>query len=121
MSEQAIPQGEQTKSQIRGRGDIAGLSVMFPSFSAPLPGTYETYRLMRANPTLAIARAAGAAPLRVARWAVEAKSGVKDEVVSFVRNQLTALWPRLIKDVVLSIEYGWQGFELVYGVDGPPE
>ena len=75
--------GESTRPQkLMGTVGISGSLAGLPGFGRPAAGTITTYRLMRANPTIAIARMAATAPARAAKWSFEADddapSGAKD-------------------------------------------
>ena len=98
------------------RGSVAATRCALPGL-APCPApTYDTYRMMRSNPTIAIARAAMFAPVKAVEWTYEAKDGVPDERVEFIQQQFDDLKAQMVKDVLRSVEYGWQPFERVYGV-----
>jgi hypothetical protein len=107
-----------TLSVVSSIGSIArGVSAAHANVhgisSAP-SGNYQTYRSMRCNPTVAVARAAMFAPIKASAWSYEAMDGVPDERVKFVQDQMSKLRQRLLDDVLRSIEYGWQPFERVY-------
>ena len=106
--------GERTPPQ--GRGGVAGFMANLTGFSRPPGGTFDTYRKMRGNPTIALARMAATAPIRVAKWAIEAADGVAEGQVRFLRDQITPIWPMLIKDVLYALDYGFQAFEKVFEV-----
>lgn len=91
------------------QSNVAGLK-------APPPATYETYRQMRCNPTVAIARAALFAPIKAAAWSYEAADGVPDDRVKFVQGQMDGLRSQLLTDALRSLEYGWQPFERVWAI-----
>lgn len=84
--------------------------------SEPEPATYNTYRLMRCNPTIAIARAAMFAPIKASAWTFESKDGVPDDRVKFIQEQFGRLRSDILRDVLRCVEYGWQPFERVYAV-----
>lgn len=125
----SVPMGSKTKGQTTRQSGIVGMAMGWgggvigqrsnvPGFlSQPSPATYTTYRRMRCNPTIAIARAALFAPAKANAWTYEAQDGVPDERVQFVQEQFDHLKPRLIQDVLRAVEYGWQPFERVYSVD----
>lgn len=88
--------------------------------SAPRPpaGSFETYRAMRGNPTVALARIAATAPVRAAEWTLQADADAPAERVEFIRSQLQALWPMLVKDILYALDYGFQAFEKVFELQG---
>lgn len=108
--------GEATKEQT-GLGGVATLFTgAFQGFGKPPPGTYSTYRSMRANPTVALARAVAMAPVRTAMWSVEAEEGVSDDIKGFIERQTKNFWPELIRNVLFALDYGWAPFEKVWEV-----
>jgi len=103
-------------------------SVQIPSFVASfpfsgdnttldkkLPKTYQTYRTIRKDPTIAMARALSMAPVIAGEWSIEAKDFVPDEIVDFVRDSYFPI-REFFLEVAMSggIDYGWQGFEQIY-------
>jgi Protein of unknown function (DUF935). len=104
--------GEQTKIQYE-----SGVSSTAPFWSEIVhTGTFSTYRKMRGNPTIALARMVATAPIRTASWSVEAKDEADDNMVSLIQDQMNALWPKLINDILTSLDYGYAGFEKVWEV-----
>ena len=81
------------------------------------PPSYDTYRLMRCNPTIAIARAALFAPVKASAWSFEADDGTPDDRVKFIQDQLEPLRMQVLADALRSVEYGWQPFERVYAYE----
>jgi hypothetical protein len=77
---------------------------------------YETYRKMRRNPTIAMARAAACAPLKMAEYSVEADDGIPDDAVTLVSEMLDRLWPTILKASLSALDYGWSPSELVWGI-----
>ena len=106
-------QGEQTGRQISGT--VGGLEVAFPSVKV-LPGTYQVYRRMRGNPTIALARAAATAPVRAAQWGIETRDGTPEAWQDFVSENIEPRWPVLIKDMLYGLDYGHASFEKVWRV-----
>jgi hypothetical protein len=104
--------GEATKNQT-GSGVSTVSSFPFPEIST---GTFETYRRMRGNPTIALARMVATAPIRTASWSVEARDDADDNMVALVQDNLQQLWPQLIKDVLFALDYGFSPFEKVWVV-----
>ena len=76
--------------------------------------TFKTYRAMRENPTVALARMVATAPIRTAEWTLEADDGVPDEQIEFIRENLTALWHNLVNDSLLALDYGYAPGEVIY-------
>lgn len=120
---QTVPmplEGEQTKAQAQqgvmstsflGMGDMLDLG-------RPWGNAYDTYRRMRENPTVAVARIAATAPLKAAKLSYDAPDlDDDDERVAFIQSQIDRLWWRLLRDALLALDYGWQPFELVWKIE----
>ena len=123
MSDQPQPKrpevGEQTGAQKKDGvsiNDIFGSAVQYKGYDAPPPGTIETYRRMRGNPTIALARTVATMPIRTADIAFEAENNVDDERVEFVQGVIEPLWPRLLKDLLFALDFGYSAFEKVWEV-----
>lgn len=110
MAETRPDIGERTK--IQGGAVIGGI----PSATILLrPGTYATYRLMRTDPTIALARAVVMAPIQAAQWSVEAKDDTPDERVAFIKDQFIEQRTLILADALRGgLDYGWQGWEKIF-------
>jgi len=104
--------GELTKHQKPTTG-ISGLSVGGDGYGSPPEGTFATYREMRQDPTIALARAIATAPIQLANWSWEerdaAPSGAKDWLAEHFDN----LRQHLMHHVMFAMDYGFQAFEKV--------
>lgn len=107
------PVGEQTKKQ--QPSDVASFIIGSEVINA-LPGNYRTYRQMRSNPTVALARMVATAPIRTSSWSVEAKEDATDDMVELIKSQIEKHWPELIKNILFSLDYGWSPFEKVFEI-----
>jgi len=111
--------GEETRIQSTDDG-IAGVATALTGmdgYGPASPGTYSTYRKMREQPTIALARTIATVPIRVATWSIEANDGVPEERVEFIRQQVESFWPGIIYNIPFSLDYGFQSFEKVWVVD----
>lgn len=108
--------GEETKRQIL-TGTVSGFMEHFAGFGRIAKGTYATYRKMRANPTVALARAVATSPIRTATWSVVADDGVSEDYKTFIEEQAKKFWPEFIRQLLYSLDYGWMPFEKVWDVD----
>jgi hypothetical protein len=112
-------QGERTGPQgLQGSATVGGFLSQWPGYSVPPAGRLGTYRLMRGNPTIAIARVAATAPIRAARWSYQSRAGGADERVAFIRDQLEPIRPLLVGESLRALDFGFQAFEKVYAVQG---
>lgn len=130
------PIGETTTSQSRE----AGFPLSIEGFAAPLPGTFLNYRRMRANPTVAIARMAAAAPIKMAEWGYVEGEDQRDRpnqggdevvatrdidaMIATVKSSIEPLRAMLISQAMRALDYGFQAFEKVWDKrerDGRPE
>lgn len=108
--------GELTAGQ--GRVAVAGSFGTVGGFRAPPAGTFRTYRKMRGNPTIAMARMAAFAPVKAAAWSVEADEGVPDEIREFVEEQVMPLRSGFMKHAAYSLDYGFAAWEKVWAEAG---
>ncbi len=102
-------------------GTSVGIGVRdlgLAGYSAPSPGTYETYRRMRLDPTVALARAVALGPLKAAQWSVEAEDGAPDAAVDLVARTLMPMMPEFMRDMSYGVDYGWAPFEKVWKIVG---
>lgn len=93
-------------------GLLGGLAGMAPASA----GTLSTYREMLCNPTIAIARAAATAPIKLAPWSYEADDDVPDEHVAFIRGAIEPLRRGLVRDMCRAIDFGFAAFEKVWTI-----
>lgn len=111
------PKGETTKGQFpAGVASVSGWD-WFQGFQDAKSGTYKTYRNMRKNPTVALARMMATAPIRTAKYGLVAQEGTPQERVDFISDQMRSLWPSLIHDLMYAIDYGWAPFEKVWAIE----
>lgn len=79
---------------------------------------YRLYRLMRADPTISLARTLAVAPLVSAGWSVESKkhapTGAKDFIADeFERHEVELTYQALTG----FLDFGWAPFEKIHEVD----
>ena len=86
----------------------------------PLPRgyrPYNQYRLLRSDPTIALARAVVAAPIISAPWVIDADKNVPQEYVDVVNEEYQAHRFDILWNAVFGcIDFGWQPFEVVWDV-----
>lgn len=118
MARGKVNTSEQTGRQQNNPNSAVALAGVALSYSDPKlhpeKPTYKTYRKMRENPTIALARIVSTAPIRTAEWTLEADDGVPEEQVKFIQQQLTSVWHNLINDTLLALDYGFASGELIY-------
>lgn len=108
--------GEQTKPQV-GRG--GGMSILFsaPGLGEPPPGTLATYRKMRANPTIAMARVAATAPVKKAEVSVGTMPDADPRWKEFIEKTLVPKWSWIRNQSLFALDYGNQSFEKIFDVN----
>ena len=74
--------------------------------------TYSAYRKMRSHPTIALARAAATAPIRSANIGVVGEEDSPER--EFIESQWDWIRGRIIPEMLLALDYGFQAFEKVY-------
>ena len=107
--------GERTKRQ--GRTGVFGLISDALGQPTPTWGTYATYRRMRTDPTIALARTIAFAPILAADHGYEADDDAPPEALALVEDVLDPVWNQLVREMLRAVEFGWQAFELVWEVD----
>ena len=113
--QQAPRPGEQTGRQ----GGMLTTASTMPGLSPVMPGTYNTYRMMRRDPTIALARSVVMAPIIGASWSFEARKDAPDEHVEFIREQIEPMRTHIVREALRALDFGWAGFEKVFElVDG---
>ena len=107
--------GERTKSQVPGASSVF-LFADVGALSIELPASYATYRTIRRDPTIALARTLAAAPILIGGWTVEADDDVPDE-----RKDLIADWVFPMRDHIMEtallfghVDFGWQSYEKIF-------
>lgn len=84
----------------------------------PLPKTYNTYRTIRKDPTIALARALSVAPVVAASWGVEADEEVDEERQQFIADTMLPLRDMIIETAMFGgVDFGWQAFEKIFHVN----
>lgn len=106
--------GQQTDKNTTDTSLLKGVFGSAQPGAQPLPSTFATYRKMRENPTIALARMVATAPIRCSEWTVEADDGVPEEQVKFVQDNVTKIWHNLINDSLLALDYGYAPGEQIY-------
>lgn len=85
--------------------------------ATPPPPCPKTYRTMRCNPTLTLARAALAAPILAAPWTTEARDDCPPEVIRYVERFIKRLRIRYLANALQALEYGYKPLEIVWSVE----
>lgn len=102
-----VKTGERTKPQTASAlGELLGFGF------AP-QANYNTYRLMRADPTVALGLKFATAPIRLANWAYESDKAPAG-AVEFIQSQLAPIKDHILRNALLAIQYGWAPFEKVF-------
>ena len=108
---------EKTKAQqVYSATDVYSVIKTDGQYSKPLPGTFQTYRKMRANPTIAMARAIATAPILRTNWVYIGSDDSTDEMVTFIKEVIKPLIEPLIQSMILAFDYGFQAFEKVFEI-----
>ena len=107
---------EQTKAQV---ASVDPSLILSPElFEGNVPkGNYNTWRRMRDNPTIALARAIANAPIITSEWSIEANDDVPNERVEFIQSVFRKIWSAIIRDTLLAQDYGFSAFEKIFEYD----
>jgi hypothetical protein len=100
---------------VNGAGVLGGPAWPLPRLGAG----YETYRRMRRDPTIALARALAVAPVVAGKWTVQADANVPDAIRGWIDKQFLTVREPLLETILKHgyVDFGHQGFELVWGLD----
>jgi len=79
-------------------------------------GDLARYRQMRRNPTIALARAASLAPIRLHKWAYTGPDA-PDDMIAFVRGVMEPMESGIVKNALYAVDYGFKPFEKVWARD----
>ena len=113
---------QQTDRQQTEQKELTGGQVLTSSIgnelSNPLPKNYKTYRTIRKQPTVTLARRSVISLISAQEWSVESSDkelSLMDEAVELIREQFIPL-QTVIKDNCLKggIDFGWQPFEAIW-------
>jgi len=119
MGEQTNQKPPETEPQTKGQfAPTGGQVILGGGQLRPVPGgTYATYRRMRANPTVALARTVATLPQRMAEIAFEARDDdVPEPWLEFIRDTVTPLWQSYVNDAVRALDFGWTSWEKLFAV-----
>ena len=110
--------GTQTKPQgLNGIGAEASAMIGMLFRGSVPAGSYQTYRDMLEDPTIALSHAATTAPIIAAGWSIEADDDAPEGAKELIEDVFEPLRGRLMYQACRAIYYGWQSFEKVWGID----
>jgi hypothetical protein len=90
---------------------------MLPGYSKPWPGTYATYRVMAAHPTIVLAAAAVILPVLAAEWQVTAdKKKAPAGAEEFISDLLIPQRGRIVSECLRSLTFGSYAAEIVHTI-----
>lgn len=80
--------------------------------------SYTTYRMMRKDPTIFLARSLIIGAIMSSSWSVTSKDDTPDEVVQEILDSFLPMrWDFLFSLLQGCIDFGWQPYEKVFDVD----
>jgi hypothetical protein len=127
-TDEKLSTGEQTGEQkpsnyksLKMIGGAGGTGIPDTLKQRPTTGSFQTYRKMRSNPTIAMARLIATAPIRTADWSVDADEEVPEDRINFVQKLCEKLWHNLINDLMTALDFGFAPFEIVWKTDDSGE
>lgn len=103
---------EKTKAQI--------VTSFGRQLTSPLPASYGTYRTIRKQPTVSLARALVKAAILAGSWNVDQDDDIEDEfgdeIKDFIRDQFEPIREHIIEKALDGGgDFGWAPFEIVFG------
>lgn len=105
--------GELTQDQSGMPSVIGGA---WEGFGVVSPGTYKNYRLMRSNPTIALARAVFHAPIKAAKWSFQKGDTATDDMLTFIKDMLDPMRAWIMHNLLFGMDYGHTDCEKVFEV-----
>jgi hypothetical protein len=106
--------GVRSGAQNRGGAFPGVATATLGGFAPPATGTYKTYRQMNAHPTIALAKSIVLSPVYRNAWDFSLRSDAPQEWRSFVEQIIAPLRPRLVRDGLRALDYGWFGGEIIW-------
>lgn len=89
-------------------------SVSLGGLAPPAAGNYATYRRMNAHPTIALARSIVLSPVYRNGWDWKLRPDAPRQWLDFAQSVIAPLRPRLVRDALRALDYGWFGGEIVW-------
>lgn len=98
----------------------AGVGIMMGGgvdlLGNPLPRSYETYRQIRRDPTVALARALAIAPVIAGEWSIEEDDDAPKGAADLIYETfVSAREPYIQTALEGGCDFGWQPFEKIFG------
>lgn len=90
---------------------------LFAGYGKPWPGTYLTYRIMSAHPTLVLVGSIFAGAVLGAEWSFEATDDAPPDAKDVIQKAIERIRVPLMLDCLRSLAMGWSGFEAIYEVN----
>lgn len=90
---------------------MVGFSIFGDSIIKP-NRNLKTYREMRTDPTIVLARAVSNAPILTADYSIE--GDVPDNIKDYLNDVFDNLWLKLIRALICGRDLGFQSFEVVW-------
>ncbi len=94
--------------------DIKG---MIRSWDRLFRASYSSYRLMRSQPTIALARSMVMSLALTSQWVLEVKPGTPEAWVRYARDNIQNRARCVKKDALRALDNGWSPFELLWNYD----
>ncbi len=109
---------EKTGPQTVGSSQVALTTDPVLSKTFPASGvTYGTYREMRKDPTIALARWLTVAPVLASPWSIEAEEGAPSGAQDFINEVMTPFRIHILRTAFYgNLDYGWQGYEKIFSL-----
>lgn len=98
-----------------GAPGVMGNPCAFPYYGSLYLGTYNTYRWMLNHPKIRHARSIVMSPIIDADWEVIKDESATQEMVDYVKDVILPLRNTFAEDAMRFLDFGWAGFEPVWG------
>lgn len=80
----------------------------------PWAGTYGTYRIMAAHPTLVLSAMAVIAPILAGEFSIQKDDNAPGDADQLLEMQFFPMRLKLLNECLRSLTFGWRGFEKVW-------
>lgn len=110
--------GERTGAQNASDYGLYGIASTAGRMVDIFGASYNTYRMIRKDPTVALGRAMLIALITFGEWGVETDDDVDEKVQEFIQNQFLPIREPLIQTAMEGgVDFGWAPFEKVFDVE----
>jgi len=86
-------------------------------FDAAPSASFKTYRRMRTNPTIAMARAAATAPIKAADWSIDIMDDAPADAEALIEETVLPRRSEVMCELLKALDFGFRAFEKVWELE----